>query len=133
MRRVQGAIFNIDPSDAERRWIRAQPSRSATVRRWAYLSLAGQRNARLYPVKVHDFMKEGLWPRPCRCGAQSVRAGHRARSAMRMAYLCNCPRACNQNLMIEMAIEAAGGKVFAAPDWQSAFAEAGGASPAFSG
>ena len=123
MRKVDGAIFNIDPF---RRGTEMDPG---TAFELGYCKAIGLPVAgwtideRPYPVKVRDFMKDAYQldlheTAPNALGATS--------GELRDADgLLVHSEGLYQNLMIEMAIEAAGGKVFGSPDWRIAFAEAG--------
>jgi len=123
MRRVQGAIFNIDPF---RRGTEMDPGTAFEVGycKALGLSMVGwTTDARPYPVKVHDFMKE-VYGLDLADAAPNASGGTSGAQRDADGILVHS-EGMYQNLMIEMAIEAAGGKVFAAPDWQFAFAEAG--------
>lgn len=124
MRRVDAAIFNIDP------FRRGTEMDAGTAFEVGYcralgLPLAGWTvDARPYPEKVRAFMKDAyaldlaidLTP-----NASAATSG-----ALRDADgILVHSEGMVQNLMIEMAIEAGGGRVFASADWREAFGEAG--------
>lgn len=123
MRKVDGAIFNIDP------FRRGTEMDAGTAFEVGYCKALGlpitgwTTDARPYPEKVSDFMKEAyqldlVETAPNASGATS--------GALRDADgILVHSEGLYQNLMIEMAIEAVGGKAFAAPDWQTAFMAAG--------
>jgi nucleoside 2-deoxyribosyltransferase len=122
MRRVDGAIFNLDPF---RRGTEMDPGTAFEV---GYCKAIGLPmtgwtiDARPYPAKVRDFMQDayGLDLAETTPNASGATSG-----ALRDADgILVHSEGLHQNLMIEMAIEAAGGKVFASPDWMAAFAGA---------
>jgi nucleoside 2-deoxyribosyltransferase len=122
MHHVEGAIFNLDPF---RRGTEMDPGTAFEVGYCKALGLpivGWTIDERPYPVKVRDFMKEAFQldlseTLPNASGATSgvLRDADGVLVHSEGLY---------QNLMIEMAIEAAGGKVFASPDWKTAFAGA---------
>jgi len=122
MRNVAGAIFNIDP------FRRGTEMDAGTAFEVGYcraigLPMAGWTiDGRPYPIKVRDFMNiaYGLELHETAPNASGGTSG-----ALRDADgILVHSEGLLQNLMIEMAIEAAGGKVFADPDWKAAFAKA---------
>jgi nucleoside 2-deoxyribosyltransferase len=122
MHNVEGAIFNLDPF---RRGTEMDPGTAFEVGYCKALGLpivGWTIDARPYPIKVRDFMKEAYQldlheTVPNSSGATS--------GALRDADgILVHSEGLYQNLMIEMAIEAAGGQVFASPDWKTAFARA---------
>ncbi|MGF1619487.1 MAG: nucleoside 2-deoxyribosyltransferase [Rhodomicrobiaceae bacterium] len=122
MRDVDAAIFNLDP------FRRGTEMDAGTAFEVGYcralgLPLAGwTTDARPYPEKVRDFMKEA-YRLDLHEGAPS--ASGATSGALRDADgILVHSEGLYQNLMIQMAIEAAGGAVFAAPDWRTAFGEA---------
>jgi nucleoside 2-deoxyribosyltransferase len=123
MRRVDGAIFNIDPF---RRGVEMDAGTAFEVGfcRAMGLPLAGWTvDARPYPEKVRDFMKEAY---RLDLAEGTPNASGATSGALRDADgMLVHSEGMYQNLMIEMGIEAASGKVFASPDWRTAFAQAG--------
>jgi nucleoside 2-deoxyribosyltransferase len=123
MCKVDGAIFNIDPF---RRGTEMDPGTAFEVGycRARGLPIVGWTvDARPYPEKVRSFMKDvfSLDLQETAPNASGATSG-----ALRDADgVLVHSEGLYQNLMIEMAIEAAGGKTFAAPDWRVAFAQAG--------
>jgi nucleoside 2-deoxyribosyltransferase len=122
MRDVDAAIFNLDP------FRRGTEMDAGTAFEVGYcralgLPLAGwTTDARPYPEKVRDFMKEA-YRLDLHEGARN--ASGATSGALRDADgILVHSEGLYQNLMIEMAIEAAGGTVFAAPDWPTAFGNA---------
>lgn len=122
MREVDAAIFNLDP------FRRGTEMDAGTAFEVGYcralgLPLAGwTTDARSYPEKVRDFMKEAyrLDLRETTPNASGATSG-----ALRDADgILVHSEGLYQNLMIEMAIESAGGATFASPDWRTAFAKA---------
>jgi nucleoside 2-deoxyribosyltransferase len=122
MRNVEGAIFNLDP------FRRGTEMDAGTAFEVGYCRALGLPivgwtiDARFYPAKVRDFMREAYQlelyqTAPNASGATSgtLRDADGVLVHSHGLY---------QNLMIEMAIEAAGGKVCASPDWKTAFAGA---------
>ena len=122
MCRVDGAIFNLDP------FRRGTEMDAGTAFEVGYcralgLPISGWTiDARPYPIKVRDFMKDAYQlhlqeTAPNTSGATS--------GALRDADgMLVHSEGMVQNLMIEMAIEAAGGAVFTSADWQAAFGRA---------
>jgi nucleoside 2-deoxyribosyltransferase len=122
MRDVAGAIFNLDPF---RRGTEMDPGTAFEVGycKALGLPLAGWTiDARPYPTKVRDFMRDAYRLELSETAPNSAGA---TSGALRDADgILVHSEGLYQNLMIEMAIEAAGGKVFASPDWKTAFADA---------
>lgn len=123
MRKVDGAIFNIDPF---RRGTEMDPGTAFEVGYCKALGLplvGWTVDARSYPEKVRSFMRDAF-----SLGLQETvpNASGATSGALRDADgILVHSEGLYQNLMIEMAIEAAGGNTFAAPEWQVAFAQAG--------
>lgn len=122
MRNVAGAIFNIDP------FRRGTEMDAGTAFEVGYcraigLPMAGwTTDGRPYPTKVRDFMKDAY---RLELHDTPPNASGGTSGALRDADgILVHSEGLYQNLMIEMAIEAAGGKVFADPDWKTAFAKA---------
>jgi nucleoside 2-deoxyribosyltransferase len=123
MRKVDGAIFNLDP------FRRGTEMDAGTAFEVGYckaleLPIVGWTiDARPYPVKVRDFMREAY---QLELQETAPNASGATSGVLRDADgILVHSEGLYQNLMIEMAIEAAGGEVFASPDWKTAFAAAG--------
>jgi nucleoside 2-deoxyribosyltransferase len=122
MRGVDGAIFNLDPF---RRGTEMDPGTAFEVGYCRALGLpmtGWTTDERPYPAKVRDFMRQAYRldlheGEPNASGATS--GGLRDADGMLVHS-----EGLYQNLMIEMAIEAAGGAVFGSPDWKTAFGQA---------
>jgi nucleoside 2-deoxyribosyltransferase len=119
MRNVEGAIFNLDPF---RRGTEMDPGTAFEVGYCKALGLplvGWTIDARPYPAKVRDFMRRAYQLDLYETAANASGA---TSGALRDADgILVHSEGLYQNLMIEMAIEAAGGKVFASPDWRIAF------------
>jgi nucleoside 2-deoxyribosyltransferase len=122
MHHVEGAIFNLDPF---RRGTEMDPGTAFEVGYCKALGLpivGWTIDARPYPIKVRDFMKAAyrleLHETAPNCSGATSGALRDADGVLVHS------EGLYQNLMIEMAIEAAGGQVFASPDWKTAFAGA---------
>jgi nucleoside 2-deoxyribosyltransferase len=122
MNTVDGAIFNIDPF---RRGTEMDPGTAFEVGYCAArdLPMAGwTTDERFYPKKVHDFMSDvfHLSLTETSSNVHGATSGTLRDADGMLVH----SEGMFQNLMIEMAIEKGGGKVFACQDWSKAFAQA---------
>jgi nucleoside 2-deoxyribosyltransferase len=122
MRRVDAALFNVDP------FRRGTEMDAGTAFEIGYcrargLPLAGwTTDGRRYPDKVRAFMRE-VFGQECTAAPRNA-AGATSGALRDPDGVLVHSDGMVQNLMIDMAIVASGGAVFAAPDWQAAFGEA---------
>ena len=122
MRTVDAAIFNIDPFRRGTEMDAGTAFEVGFCRALGLPMVAWTTDCRTYPEKVSGFMKEtfGL---DLQDGPRHVSGG--TSGALRDADgILVHSEGMYQNLMIDMAIEAAGGKVVAASDWKVAFSTA---------
>jgi nucleoside 2-deoxyribosyltransferase len=122
MNTVDGAIFNLDPV---RRGTEMDPGTAFEAGYCAARNLpmtGWTMDARPYPAKVRDFMKD-VFQLPL-TGTPGNLHGATSGTLRDADGILVHSEGLFQNLMIEMAIENGGGKVFADPDWREAFAQA---------
>jgi nucleoside 2-deoxyribosyltransferase len=122
MRAVQGAIFNVDPF---RRGTEMDPGTAFEVGYCKALGLpmtGWTLDGRPYPEKVRAFMAD-VFGEELRAGAPNA-SGATSGDLRDPDGMLVHSAGMMQNLMIEMAIEAQGGRIYAAPDWRAAFSEA---------
>ena len=123
MNKVDGAIFNLDP------FRRGTEMDAGTAFEVGYCKALGLPivgwtiDARPYPMKVRDFMRDAY---QLELHETAPNASGATSGVLRDADgILVHSEGLYQNLMIEMAIETAGGKVFASPNWKIACAAAG--------
>jgi nucleoside 2-deoxyribosyltransferase len=122
MNNVDGAIFNIDPF---RRGTEMDPGTAFEAGYCAARNLpmtGWTSDGRPYPVKVRDFMNDVF--QLALTDIQANLPGATSGTLRDADGMLVHSEGMYQNLMIQMAIEHGGGKVFASQNWRHAFAQA---------
>ena len=124
MDQVDGAIFNTDP------FRRGTEMDAGTAFEVGYckaknLPLVGwQTETRKYPKLVKDYMKDTFNEKLVK--TESNQKGATSGDLRDADGTLVHSAGCYQNLMIDMSIRKAGGKIYADPDWETAFRSAVG-------